>query len=95
MPTTGSPLPTNSPNWVTTAPGSPVVRISFVDDTFRDMRNVVVKSRMVGNVDIFSTSWEKSALNRIIMAIEMFNAKSTSSRLDLIGTIKNTIAARI
>ncbi len=95
MPTTGSPRPTKFPNWITTFPGSPVVRISFVEETLSAIRNVVVKSRIVGNVDIFSTSWEKSALNRIIIATEIFSASITSSSVEFIGTIKNTIAARI
>ena len=43
-----SPPPTNSPKVFTTLPDVPVFRISLVDETFIAIRNMVVKSRIVG-----------------------------------------------
>ena len=47
-PTIRSFPPTYCPNVITTFPGFPVVRISFVEDTFSDILNMVVNSSIVG-----------------------------------------------
>ena len=47
IPITRSFPPTNSPNTLTTLPGSPVPKISLVEDTLSEILNMVVKSRMV------------------------------------------------
>ena len=92
-PTIRSPPPTNCPNVCTTLPGLPVVKISRVEDTFREIRKIVVNKSKVGKKDISSTSFTNNVLKRTINAIEMFSASITSSKLELIGTIKKMTAA--
>ena len=93
-PTTIFPPPTNEPNVLTTLPGSPVRRIRRVEDTFREIRKIVVNKSNVGKKDISSTSRTNNTLNTIIKAIEMLNASITSSNTDGIGTMKKTTAAK-
>lgn len=88
-----SPPPTNSPNVLITFPGSPVLKISLVAETFNEIRNNVVNSNMVGNADILNTSFENKELNKIVNEMAILNASMTSSKNEGIGTIKNTIAA--
>ena len=92
-PMTRLPPPTNEPNTSTTLPGLPVDRISRVEDTFRDIRNTVVKSSSVGNPDIFSVSLVNRQLNTIINDKEILNKISQSSMVLGIGIIRNTTAA--
>ncbi len=47
-PTIRSPPPTNCPKVLTTLPDVPVDRIALVEETFMAIRNMVVKSRIVG-----------------------------------------------
>ena len=92
-PTTRFPLPTKLPKVSTTFPGSPVVRINFVEETFKEIRKIVVKSNKVGKLDMLNASLENKALNNTISEIEIFKANKTSKRIDGIGTIKKIIAA--
>ena len=64
-------------------------------DTFKEIRKTVVNNKIIGKVDIFRTSCENRALNKTIIATEMFNARRKSSMVLFIGTIKKTIAAKI
>ena len=75
-----SPPPTNCPNVSTTLPGSPVERISLVEDTFREIRKIVVNKSNVGKNDISSTSFTNSELNNITSAIEILIASITSNK---------------
>ena len=86
--------PTKYPNCVITLPGLPFNKISLVDDTFSDILNSVVNSNIVGNVDIFSTSTENSALNKTIIAMDILSATRTSSIIEGMGIMKNMIIAR-
>ena len=70
-----------------------LVKISRVEDTFREIRKIVVNKSKVGKKDISSTSFTNNVLKRTINAIEMFSASITSSKLELIGTIKKMTAA--
>ena len=92
-PTIRSPPPTNCPKVFTTFPGSPVRRISLVDDILSDILNIVVKSKIVGKLDISSASLENIALKRTIIASERFTASSTSRSTLGIGII-NIITVR-
>ena len=92
-PITKLPPPTNSPNVSTTLPGSPVVRINFVEETFNEILKIVVNNSNVGKKDISNTSFTNKTLNKIISAMEMFSASITSSKAAGIGKMKNTIAA--
>ena len=92
VPTTILPPPTKLPNVRTTLPGSPVRRIKRVDETFNEMRKIVVNSNNVGKNDISSTSFTNNTLNRIIKAIAILKASITSNNNDGIGTIKKTTA---
>ena len=91
-PITRFPPPTKLPNVCTTTPGFPVDRISLVDDTFNEIRNIVVNKRRVGKNDISRTSFTKRTLNRIISAIPIFIASITSKSKEGIGMIKNITA---
>ena len=93
VPITISPPPTKSPNVRTTFPGSPVFKIRRVDDTFKEIRKIVVNSKSVGKNDISSTSCTNRQLNRMTSAMEILKISSISSKKEGIGTIKNTIAA--
>ena len=92
-PTIISPPPTKLPNVSTTLPGAPVVKIRRVEDTLREIRNMVVNNSNVGKKDISRTSFTNNVLNRTISAIEIFSASITSSNVELIGTIKKMTAA--
>ena len=70
-PITRFPPPTNEPNTSTTLPGLPVDRINRVDDTFSEIRKIVVKSNNVGKPDILSISLVNRQLNTIINDIEI------------------------
>ena len=51
-PITRLPPPTNFPNVSTTLPASPLVRISFVEDTLREILKIVVnniENKIAGN----------------------------------------------
>ena len=87
--------PTKVPNWRITFPGSPFKSISRVDETFSDIRNSVVNSSIVGNVDMLRTSAENSALNNTIIATDILNATRMSSSHDGIGIMKNMMIARV
>ncbi len=89
----GSPAPTKLPKVSTTLPGSPVVIINLVEDTFNEIRKIVVNKSIVGNAAIFSTSLENKALNKTTNAIAIFNANKKSNKIDGIGTIRKMIAA--
>ena len=95
IPITRSFPPTNSPNTLTTLPGSPVPKISLVEDTLSEILNMVVKSRMVGKACISSGSFENSAINKITSATAILNARSTSSNALGTDIIRKTMAARI
>ena len=94
-PTIKSPPPTKEPKVVTTLPGLPVVRIKRVEDTFKEIRKIVVNNRMVGKFDISRISCVYKHRIIITKAIEMLNANIISNIKEGIGTIKNTIAAKI
>jgi hypothetical protein len=64
-------------------------------DTFKDIRNIVVKSRMVGNADIFSTSLLNIALNKITIAIAIFRERNKSRNKEFIGIIRKMTAESI
>jgi hypothetical protein len=64
-----------------------------VEDTFKDIRNTVVKSNSVGNPDIFSVSLVNRQLNTMISDMEILNKISQSSMVLGIGIIRNTTAA--
>ena len=49
--------PTKLPKVSTTFPGSPVERISLVDETLSEILKMVVKSNSVGKKDISRTSF--------------------------------------
>ena len=87
-PTIRLPPPTKSPNVATTLPAYPFNRILRVDPTFRDRRNSVVISRIVGNADICNASLENSAVKRMISARLIFNRIKKSSKSVGIGMIK-------
>ena len=70
--------PTNSPKVLTTLPASPFERISFVDETLREILKIVVKRRIDGNDDISKASFEKIELNKTVKAIEIFKASKIS-----------------
>ena len=78
QPTTISLPPTYCPKVRTTLPGSPVVRISLVEETFRAILNTVVKSRIVGKYDILSTSLANIQPNRTVNATAILHASNTS-----------------
>ena len=48
IPITRLPPPTNCPKVSTTLPASPSLKISFVEDTFKPILKIVVKSKIVG-----------------------------------------------
>ena len=87
-----SPPPTKLPKVSTTLPGSPVVRIRRVEDTFREILNSVVNSNNVGKNDISKISCTNSALNRMINAMEMLTISITSNKMLGIGIIKKITA---
>ena len=87
-----SPPPTNPPNVRTTFPGSPVVKIKRVEETFKEIRNNVVNNSSVGKNDMSKTSWTKSALNNTINAMEILIANMQSNKMEGIGTMKNMTA---
>ena len=93
VPTTISPPPTKPPKVVTTFPGSPVVRISLVDETLSEIRNIVVNKSSVGKKDISSTSFAKRQLNNITRATAILMPSNMSRRKLGMGMIKNMIAA--
>ena len=93
VPTTILPPPTKLPNVRTTLPGSPVRRIRRVDDTFSEIRKIVVNNSNVGKKDMSSTSFANNTLKRMMRAMEMLIASITSNSMDGIGTMKNTTAA--
>jgi hypothetical protein len=62
-----------------------------VEDTFNEIRNTVENSKIEGKVDIFNTSWLNKAVNKIIIAIDIFNASKKSSKKAGIGMIKKMI----
>ena len=78
-----------------TCPGSPFNRISLVEDTFKDIRNTVVNNNSVGKEDMFSTSFDNTELNSIIMEIIILTAIRISRITDGNGMIKNIIIAII
>ena len=78
----------------TTFPGSPVDKINRVEETFNEIRNMVVNNNSVGKNDISSTSFANNALKRIIIAREILIASMTSNKIEGIGIIKNMTAAR-
>ena len=92
IPITISPPPTNSPKVRTTFPGSPLLRINFVDAEFRPIRNTVVNKRIVGNPDISNVSLANKALNTTINAVAILNANKISNNVAGNGIIRNTIA---
>jgi len=92
-PITRLPPPTKRPKVLTTLPGSPVVKINFVVETFKEILNIVVNNKMVGKADIFKTSLVNIALNNITMESAILKASNTSRSIEGIGIIKNTIAA--
>lgn len=47
---------------------------------------------MEGKADIFKTSFENKALNKITIAIDILRANIKSRSVEFIGTIKNIIA---
>jgi hypothetical protein len=63
-----------------------------VEDTFNEIRKIVVNKSSVGKNDISSTSFTKSTLNRMISAMERFKASITSKSQDGIGMIKKITA---
>jgi hypothetical protein len=63
-----------------------------VDDTFNEIRKIVVNKSSVGKNDISSTSFTKSTLNNIMSATERFRASMMSKSHDGIGMIKNITA---
>ena len=71
--------PTKAPNVATTLPGSPVVRISLVEDTFSAILKIVVNKSRVGKKDISRTSCTNRQLNSTTSAMEIFSASITSS----------------
>lgn len=85
--------PTNSPKVRTTLPGSPVFKIRRVEDTFSEIRKIVVNKSKVGKKDISSTSVTNKAFINTINAMAILIVSMTSSKKDGIGTIKNIIAA--
>ena len=87
------PPPTNSPNVSTTCPASPFFKISFVEDTFNEIRNNVVKSSMVGYAAISRTSFAYNVLNKIISAIPILIASIISNNHEGIEIMKNITAA--
>ncbi len=92
IPITKSPPPTTSPNTLTMLPGSPVVSINLVLDTFKEIRKTVVNNSKVGNADIPRTSLVNIAFKRITKERAILKASSTSRIVLFIGTIKKTIA---
>ena len=93
-PITRLPPPTKPPKVSTTFPGSPVDKINRVEETFNEIRNMVVNNNSVGKNDISSTSFANNALKRIIIASEILIASMTSNKIEGIGIIKNMTAAR-
>ena len=75
IPITMSPPPTKDPKALTTAPASPVLSISLVDDTFRDILNIVVNSSNVGKLDKLSASGENNAFSSIISETDLIKMK--------------------
>ena len=92
-PITRSPPPTNCPNVSTTFPGEPVLRIRRVDETFREIRKIVVNKSRVGKKDISKTSRTNKTFIRTINATEILSASITSNNIEGIGTMKKIIAA--
>ena len=95
VPTIRSPPPTYSPKVVTTLPGFPVVRISFVEDTFSAILKIVVNRSMVGKNDISRTSLENMTVNRIRKATPMLNARRISRSQEGMETMNMMNAAKI
>ena len=95
IPITRLPPPTNCPKVSTTLPAYPVRRIFLVELTLSDILKRVVISSSVGNDDIATASFEKSALNKIIRATLILNKISISSSTVGIGTIRNTTGNNI
>ena len=85
--------PTKLPKVRTTFPGSPVYRIRRVEDTFSEIRKMVVNKSRVGKKDISSTSFTNRAFINISKAMDMLNVSMISNNIAGIGTIKNIIAA--
>ena len=90
-PTTIFPPPTNEPNVLTTLPGSPVRRIRRVEDTFREIRKIVVNKSNVGKKDISSTSRTNNTLNTTSKALNWNkNNKSFKDSLEYKMIVKKT-----
>ena len=87
------PPPTKFPNVTTTFPGFPVVRISLVELTLREILKIVVNNKSVGKKAISKISFMNMVCNIITSAIEILNANNISKRIEGIGTMKNTTAA--
>ena len=90
IPTIRSPPPTNCPNVLTTFPGSPVRRMSLVEDILSDILNIVVKSKIVGKLDMSKASFENIALKSTIIANERLTANKTSKSTLGMGIINIT-----
>jgi hypothetical protein len=88
------PPPTKLPNTSTTCPGSPVERISLVDETLSEILKMVVNKSSVGKPDISSVSFAKRQLKTIKRAILILNKIRKSSIHDFIGIMKNITAAK-
>ena len=93
VPIIKSPPPTNSPKVVTTLPGSPVPKISFVEDTFNAILNMVVNKRIVGKKDISKTSFTNIHVNKMVNAMAILNASKISSKPE--GTVMMNIAIAV
>ena len=92
-PITRLPPPTYSPKVSTTLPGSPVPKISLVEDMFSAIRNKVVNSNSVGKKDKSNTSFTNIVENNMVKEIAILNAKSTSKSQfgSVMMNIKNAV----
>ena len=84
---------TKEPKALTTLPGLPVLRISFVEDTLSAILKIVVKRSIEGNACISSTSLEYNAVKRIMNATVILMASITSSKPEGSVIKRQTIAA--
>jgi hypothetical protein len=91
-PTIRLPPPTKLPKVCTTTPGLPYNNINFVDEMLRAIRNTVVKSKIVGKLDIDNVSSAYKQLKRIARAIIMLNVMSTSNKREGIGIMNRIMA---
>ena len=76
----------------TTFPGSPVLKINLVEETFSEIRKIVVNKSNVGKNDISNTSFTNNALNKTIRAIDILIANITSNKIEGIGIMKKMTA---